>query len=318
MIQRRKMVDVAAAVIMRPDGRFLLARRPDGKPYAGYWEFPGGKVEAGESPFQALTRELHEELGIGVKHAWPWLTRHFDYPHASVKLHFFRVLAWDGEPHGKEGQALAWQMPGNVAVAPLLPANGPVLRALELPATLAISNIAEMGEEPFMSRFAYALENGLRLIQLREKSLPRPELERVARRVVALAHSCGAKVAINGDAALAEAIGADGVHLPVAALMRLEARTGSGLLGASCHSAADLARASELGLDYVLLGAVLPTLSHPGAPALGWDAFAALVKEYPLPVYALGGMNPAHLEAAWSAGAHGIAMLRGAWSDRPG
>ncbi|MFN3398252.1 MAG: Nudix family hydrolase [Sulfurimicrobium sp.] len=318
MIQRRKTVDVAAAVIVRPDGRFLLARRPDGKPYAGYWEFPGGKIEAGESPFQALARELREELGIGVKHAWPWLVRHFDYEHASVKLHFFRVPAWDGEPRGKEGQVLAWQTPGGVAVAPLLPANGPVLRALALPATLAISNIAEMGEEPFMSRLANALEKGLRLIQLREKSLPPPELARVARRVVTLAHPYGAKVVINADAPLAEAVGADGVHLPSAALMRLEARPGNGLLGASCHSAADLARASELELDYVLLGPVLPTLSHPGAPALGWDAFAALAGEYPLPVYALGGMSPAHLEAAWSAGAHGIAMLRGAWSDRSG
>jgi 8-oxo-dGTP diphosphatase len=309
---------VVAAVIVQPDGRFLLARRPDGKPYAGYWEFPGGKVEAGESLFQALARELHEELGIEVKHAYPWLVRHFDYEHASVKLHFFRVVAWAGEPHGKESQLLAWQTPGSVDVAPLLPANGPILNALELPATLAISNIAEMGEEPFMSRVAAALENGVRLIQLREKSLAPAELERVARRVVALARPCGAKVVINADALLAGAVGADGVHLPSAALMRLEARPRTGLVGASCHSADELARASELNLDYVLLGAVLPTLSHPGAHTLGWDAFAALIKDYPLPVYALGGMNLAHLETAWAAGAHGIAMLRGAWSGRSG
>lgn len=313
MTQQRKVVDVVAAVIVQPDGRFLLARRPDGKPYAGYWEFPGGKVEAGESLFQALARELHEELGIEVKHAYPWLVRHFDYEHASVKLHFFRVVAWTGEPHGKESQLLAWQMPGSVDVAPLLPANGPILSALELPAIFAVSNVAEMGEELFMARLAATLENGLRLIQLRDKSLPPSELERVARRVVALARPYGAKVLINADARLAEAVGADGVHLPAAALMRLDARPRTGLVGASCHSSAEMERASELGLDYVLLGAVLPTLSHPGAPALGWEAFAALIKDYPLPVYALGGMSPAHLETAWAAGAHGIAMLRGAW-----
>ncbi|MEN6585502.1 MAG: thiamine phosphate synthase, partial [Sulfuricella sp.] len=101
-------------------------------------------------------------------------------------------------------------------------------------------------------------------------------------------------------------------------LMSLEVRPQVGLVGASCHSADELARAAELGLDYVLLGAVLPTLSHPGAPALGWEAFAALIGDYPLPVYALGGMCPDHLETAWSAGAHGIAMLRGAWSGRSG
>ncbi|MDP2786180.1 MAG: Nudix family hydrolase [Sulfurimicrobium sp.] len=314
MTQQRKVVDVVAAVIVQPDGRFLLARRPDGKPYAGYWEFPGGKVEAGESLFQALARELHEELGIEVKHAYPWLVRHFDYEHASVKLHFFRVVAWDGEPHGKESQLLAWQTPGSVDVAPLLPANGPILSALELPATLAISNIAEMGEEPFMSHLAGALENGLRLIQLREKSLSLPELERVARRVVSLAHGYGARVVINAEVRLAQAVGADGVHLTAAALMRLEARPQDRLVGASCHSVEELERAAELELDYVLLGAVLPTLSHPGAHALGWEAFAGLIKDYPLPVYALGGMSPAHLETAWAAGAHGIAMLRGAWA----
>jgi len=310
----KKIVDVVAAVILQPDGRFLLARRPDGKPYAGYWEFPGGKVEAGESLFQALARELHEELGIEVEHAYPWLVRHFDYEHASVKLHFFRVVAWGGEPHGKESQLLAWQTPGSVDVAPLLPANGPILSALELPSVCAVSNIAEMGEEPFMARFAGALENGLRLVQLREKFFPPPELERVALQVVTLAHAHGARVVINADARLAGAVGADGVHLPSAALMRLDTRPGIGLVGASCHSSDELARASELELDYVLLGAVLPTLSHPGAPALGWDAFAALIRDYPLPVYALGGMCPAHLETAWTAGAHGIAMLRGAWS----
>src|SRR5574340_320755 len=131
MTTPKKIVDVVAAVVLQPDGRFLLARRPEGKPYAGDWEFPGGKVEAGETLLHALARELHEELGIEVERAWPWLVRHFDYEHASVKLHFFRVVGWHGEPHGREGQLLAWQAPGQVDVAPLLPANGPILSALE-------------------------------------------------------------------------------------------------------------------------------------------------------------------------------------------
>ena len=91
------LVEVAAAVLIRPDDSFLLACRPDGKPYAGYWEFPGGKIEAGESPLQALTRELDEELGITVRQATPWLTRTFSYPHATVRLRFYRVTAWHGE-----------------------------------------------------------------------------------------------------------------------------------------------------------------------------------------------------------------------------
>src|SRR5205814_1699079 len=94
-----------------------------GTPYAGYWEFPGGKVEPGESVRDALARELDEELGIEITRAAPWLTRAHVYPHAHVELHFFRVLAWRGDPHGRDGQAIAWQIPGAFDVEPLLPAK---------------------------------------------------------------------------------------------------------------------------------------------------------------------------------------------------
>ncbi len=107
------MVEVAAAVIQRADGSFLLAQRPQGKVYAGYWEFPGGKVEAGERAAGALARELNEELGVVVETAYPWITRVFTYPHATVRLNFFRVTWWRGEPHPREHQAIAWQPPGH-------------------------------------------------------------------------------------------------------------------------------------------------------------------------------------------------------------
>lgn len=309
----RKVVDVVAAVILQPDGRFLLARRPEGKPYAGYWEFPGGKVEVGETLLHALARELHEELGIGVERADPWLVRHFDYAHARVKLHFFRVSAWHDDPHGREGQALSWQLPGQVDVAPLLPANGPILRALDLPAVYAISNIAEMGEAVFLHGLDAQLAKGLRLVQLREKQLCAAEFGRVARRVVEKAHASDAKVVVNGDAKSAAEAGADGVHLTSAALMGCRERPPFDLCGASCHTAAELTQAVDLGLDYVLLGPVLPTLSHPGSAVLGWEGFAALITDYPLPVYALGGMDMDCMDSARRHGAHGIAMLRGVW-----
>ena len=117
------IVRVAAAVVVRADGRVLLAQRPEGKPYAGYWEFPGGKLEPGESPAHALARELKEELGITVTRTAPWLTQEFVYPHAHVELNFFRVYGWTGDPIGHDGQAFAWQTPGAFDVAPLLPAN---------------------------------------------------------------------------------------------------------------------------------------------------------------------------------------------------
>jgi 8-oxo-dGTP diphosphatase len=122
----RVAVDVAVGVLIAADGRFLLTSRPEGKVYAGHWEFPGGKVEAGEGVEQALRRELHEELGITIGHAEPWQTMLHDYPHALVRLHFCKVFDWSGAFEMREGQQMAWQtLP--VGVAPLLPGTRPVL-----------------------------------------------------------------------------------------------------------------------------------------------------------------------------------------------
>ncbi|TAL21647.1 MAG: Nudix family hydrolase [Nitrospirae bacterium] len=311
-----EMLEVVAAVILKPDGQFLLAERPPGKVYAGYWEFPGGKVEAGETPHDALARELHEELGIEVDQstpATPWLTRIYTYPHATVHLRFFRVTRWHGEAHGKESQRLAWQAPDAVTVAPLLPANGPILRALGLPGVYAITHAAELGMVPFLDCLEQALSGGLRLIQVRETGLPAFELERFAAQVVRLAHVHGARVLVNSDMALARKIGADGVHLKAAQLMALSARPDVAWCGASTHNALELARAAELGLDFAVLSPVKPTLSHTDALPLGWETFAALAAGLPLPVYALGGLSGADMADARRAGAHGIAMQRGAF-----
>jgi 8-oxo-dGTP diphosphatase len=122
----RQVVDVAVGVLLQADGQFLLTSRPDGKVYAGYWEFPGGKLEAGESVEQALRRELQEELGITIGAAQAWKTQMVDYPHALVRLHFCKVWDWQGELQMREAQSHAWQsLP--VAVTPVLPGTVPVL-----------------------------------------------------------------------------------------------------------------------------------------------------------------------------------------------
>ncbi len=122
----RPVVDVAVGVLIRPDGQFLLTSRPPGKVYEGYWEFPGGKLEAGESVEQALRRELQEEIGITIGAAHPWRVEMVDYPHALVRLNFCKVIDWSGELHMKEGQRFAWQgLP--VQVQPVLPGTVPVL-----------------------------------------------------------------------------------------------------------------------------------------------------------------------------------------------
>ena len=307
------LVEVVAAVIERPDGSFLLAQRPAGKVYAGYWEFPGGKVEPGEPLAAALARELQEELGIEIERAYPWIVQTYTYPHAKVRLNFFRVRAWRGEPHGKEAQQLAWQHVSALAVAPLLPANAPVLRALQLPSEYAITRAGEIGEETQLRLLEQRLAQGLRLIQVREKGMPAAALERFAAAVIARARPYGAQVLINSGIELARQLGADGVHLTAAQLAQLQRRPSLNWCAASCHNAAELARAIPLGIDFAVLGPVGATPTHPEVQPLGWEGFSALVQGSAVPVYALGGMAPDQMETAWRHGAHGIAMLRGSW-----
>jgi 8-oxo-dGTP diphosphatase len=308
-----KKVDVAAAVLTRPDGAFLLGQRAPETFYPGYWEFPGGKVEPGESPREALVRELREELGIEVLRAYPWITREHAYEHAHVRLHFFRVPEWGGALHDHVHAALAWQQPGAPSVAPMLPANAPVLKALALPFFYGITRAADFGVDRQIALAEQAFGRGLRLVQVREAELAPPQRRDLIYRLLPLARSHGAKLLINGDADLARQTGADGIHLSARQLMAAAARPDFPLVGASCHCAAELAQVARLDLDFAVVGPVRPTASHPGAPGMGWDAFASLVAGYPLPVFAIGGLAPADLPTAWSHGAHGIAAIRSAW-----
>lgn len=309
-----EVVAVSAAVIERPDGGFLMARRPEGKAYAGWWEFPGGKVEAGETARHALDRELREELGIRVTEAWPWISRAFVYPHAHVILRFFRVTAWEGVPHAREGQTLAWVHARNPDVTPILPANGPILKGLRLPLEYAISAASDLGEDRFLRRLEQRLAQGLRFVQLREKALSPEAFARLAREVAHRCRECGALMAVNSHAVLAQTLGV-GLHLTAAQLMAMTQRPDLEWVGASCHDPRELARAADLGLDWVALAPILPTASHPDARPLGWQTLADWVRDFPLPVFALGGMRPKDLAQARQMGAHGIAMRGAAWQS---
>jgi 8-oxo-dGTP diphosphatase len=304
-----KVIEVAAAVILRADGAFLLARRPAGKVYAGYWEFPGGKVEPGEPVDAALARELHEEIGIDVAGSDPWITRVFAYPHGTVRLNFRRVTRWQGEPHPREDQALAWQRLDAPMLAPMLPANAPVLASLALPPIYAITDAVRLGEGRMLGLLQARMAGGLRMVQVREPGMDAAARRAFTKEVLRLAarHGCRVLVKEPHD-------GADGLHLTAAELLRLERRPDFPLVAASCHRREELDHAAVLGLDFVVVGPVQRTRSHPEAAPLGWAKFASLVDGTALPAYAIGGLRAADLEEGMRNGAHGIAMIDGAWA----
>ena len=328
---------VAVAILQRKNEagqtEFLLASRPQGKGWAGWWEFPGGKIEAGESAEHALIRELQEELGITPSHIQPWLQRTYNYPatHDSaaktVKLHFFFVTRWQGDLLGLENQQLSWQNPSNISVSPILPANAPIMKALVLPPIYAISNLAEMGETAFLAALRTQLQQGLKLIQVREKQLAPLALARLTEQVLEIAKPYCAKVLLNNDINLVKKLGADGVHLNSQQLMNLIEKPSdltrsdlprgnlpsNFLVAASCHNAYELAHARKLGLDFVVLSPINATQSHVDAVPLGWQKFSELAENIELPIYALGGMSLLDLPQALKHGARGVAMQRAVW-----
>jgi 8-oxo-dGTP diphosphatase len=321
-----KVINVAVAILQRKNSsgqnEFLLASRPQGKGWAGWWEFPGGKIETGESAEHAISRELAEELGIKPSITQQWLVRQYDYPETNdslaktVRLHFYFVNAWQGEPTPQEGQQLSWQVADNITVSPILPANAPIMRALALPPIYAISNMAEIGESAYISALHAALNKGLRLMQIREKYAQKEQFIKTAQQIIALAKPYGTKVLISQDIALARDLGAHGVHLPSQDLMLLKSKPAADLpenfiVAASCHNEAELLHAQHLQLDFVVLSPVKSTLSHPEAEPIGWQLFADMAQKISLPVYALGGMVLTDLPVALSFGARGVALQRG-------
>ena len=322
MSEAKPYLKVVVGVLLNGKGEVLLGQRPKGKPWEDWWEFPGGKIEDGETQAQALHRELHEELGIRVQTCTPWVTFTYEYPKTIVNLAFRRVTAWEGEPRGLEDQALAWTAPRDAdALGSLLPASLPPLRWLALPEQYVVSDIgAPEKAEAWLRQLREQLAAGVRLIQLREPAWPdgpaADSLKAVLLQAIDLCHAAGARVLVNSVHPKAWWKLADGVQLRAQDALLSDERplpAQEALVGVSAHSLADVLYAQVLGADFVVLGHVLETPSHPDQPALGWPAFAELAGEAGLPVYAIGGQSPATLATAQQHGAHGIAGIR-AWS----
>ncbi|SFM49564.1 8-oxo-dGTP diphosphatase [Ectothiorhodospira mobilis] len=314
-----RCLDVAIGVILDPSGACLVARRPRDLPQGGRWEFPGGKVAPGESPARALARELDEELGILPRRAAPLITVAHDYPEGCVRLHVFTVHGYAGSPRGREGQPLRWVPVQDLPGLEFPAANRPILRALSLPDRYLITP-DHPDPEAVLRGLARTLEKGtVRLVQLRAPAWTQAEVLALAREAVPLCHRHGARILVNADPQTAAAAGADGVHLNGVRLAQWAAKgarpqVGDGqLVAASVHDADSLGQARGLGCDFVVISPVAPTATHPGARPLGWNRFAELARAAGCPVYALGGMTPAHIPRARARGGQGVAGIRGLW-----
>ena len=309
-------VEVVAGLVTDARGRVLLARRTEGRDLAGLWEFPGGKVEAGESPEAALVRELREELGIDVEIGASLIAVPQEYPHKRLRLDVRRIARWRGELRGHEGQALAWVPPERLPSYPMPPADIPVVAALLQPDRYLVTPVPE-DDATWLAALERAVAEGAKRIQLRMPGIEPGSWRTLARRGVAICRSGGAEILLNSDVELAVALGI-GVHLRSAQLHGLQRRPEvAGPLGASCHDEADLRRAAELGCDFAVLGPVAPTATHPDTTPLGWNGFARLRERTALPLYAIGGMGVDDIAEARAHGAQGIAAIRGLWPSEP-
>ncbi|TLY52641.1 MAG: Nudix family hydrolase [Gammaproteobacteria bacterium] len=302
---------VVAGILSDAAGRVLVAQRPLGKHLAGSWEFPGGKVDPGETPQAALRRELHEELGVDVGALEPMIGVPWRYAQKSIFLDVYRVLDYAGEPHGRETQALRWCRAEELRALDMPPADRPVVAALRLPPYYAITPDPDDDEAAFLAHIDRALAGGIQLLQLRAKSLAQARLRTLASEVQERARRAGAQLLLNGDAALATEFGFDGVHVPASVLLQLHQRPVrlDRWFAASCHDARELAHAAKVGVDFAVLGPVQATSTHPNAPVLGRQRFSELAAQAPFPVYALGGLARSDLAAAVAAGAQGIAGI---------
>lgn len=305
-----------AVGVIEQDGRILITRRAEELHQGGKWEFPGGKVEAGESVQEALARELEEELGICPESVSPLIRIPWRYHDRHVLLDVWRVSRFSGIPHAREGQPMSWVALDQIEDLNFPAANQPIIRALSLPDQLLVTPEPDDAND-FLTEIEAILRRGvIKLVLFRARSLVKNEYHHLARKLSELASTYDAGVMLYWDEGLEQGGAIMGRHLTSAQLMALSQREyDQGLLSAACHNLQEIQQANRLGLDFILLSPVQRTLSHPDARPLGWSDFQALVDQASMPVYALGGLSPQDLPLAKTHGAQGIAAIRSLWND---
>lgn len=305
----KKPLHVAVGVVKNTTGQLLISHRDKSSHQGGLWEFPGGKIEPGETAEAALVRELREELDIIVDAAIPLISIRHQYPDLAVQLNVFLVDHFSGEAKSCEGQPFKWVEPAELVHYAFPEANRPIIAAALLPPCYAILDDSDASQ--LSANLQSILNKGVKLIQARLKRLPPEAVSRFVDEAYPLCRQQGALLLMNSAVNPYNGPAVDGVHLTSRHLLAAGKRPESALwVAASCHTLQELLHAQAIGVDFAVLAPVLPTRTHPGAQALGWEQFAQWVAEVNLPVYALGGMSLSSLLTARLAGAQGIASIR--------
>ena len=301
------MIHVAVGVIHNRPGEILISKRHDHAHQGGLWEFPGGKVEPGETVETALKRELHEELGIQVAESTPLIQVRHRYDDRHVLLDVFEINDYRGQPHGREGQPLAWVSPENLKSYPFPAADRPILSAIRLPRFYAVLESAP-DPETYRQRLQNLLQNGIRLIYWRARNLPRPVYQALAVEFFKLAETANATLMLRDN--LQSPYPNTGLHLTGTQLNTLKKRPPASPVAAACHTLEELRLADNLQLDFAVLSPIQPTTTHPNASPLGWDTAKQWLEQVNLPVFLMGGLQRPDLRRARHLGAQGVAGIR--------
>lgn len=303
------LVEVAVCVVQTSDGRVLLAERTTRQVAAGYWELPGGKIEAGEAPQHAAARELREETGLTPIGLAPWLSYEHQFPTKRLRLHFFRAQGWQGSPHGREGQRLAWVSPGDPHTRPILPSNDRALFALSLPRTYMVADFcAGNGPDVVLAKMRDALSSGSTLMRVRINATSPGQAATLLARVAGLAAAFPAARLFAPSTMDARRAGLAGVHSSSHALRQSIARPTALFWAATCHTESDLARAVSLGADFIVLSPIQTDPEWPSQAPIGWDGLRRYAANSPVPIYAHGGLTQNDAQATQKAGAAGLVL----------
>ncbi len=315
-----QLLHVAVAVVQRGD-EVLIAHRPEHVHLGGLWEFPGGKVESGETVQHALKRELCEELGIDIdlqNGVQPLLRIRHNYSDRAVLLDVWRVTKFSGEPEGMEGQPVKWVSKDSLTDYDFPEGNKPIISALKLPQRYLITGDFESSEDCLARLKASITGHGVEIVQFRSHDLRLKDSSAYIDLANSLAKLCrqhNVLFLLNSAPSLLSLVDVDGVHLTFseASLHQSRPIPPHKILGISCHNEEELIWAKGLSPDYVILSPVNETLTHVDAAPLGWPAFQELADNASFPVFALGGMTLGDMDKAQLMGAQGIAAIREWW-----